>query len=192
MQACTAVSRADGKARAKGRRHVNWSARSTCGILVAYGLLRRVHEAAGVLKLSFGVDWRIHGVPDVDVPQARVPFGFIRAAGSYLAQAVLGEDRYWAAGGLEGAQGSRREQESSIPRSQDEDVAVALTVVQRPEIKKTLQTPRSKCKPVNPYASIPSRRTGVQPSHPYLRALRSISISISISLHAARSALRRG
>ncbi len=130
-------------------------------------------------------------MPDVDVPQARVPFGFIRAAGSYLAQAVLGEDRYWAAGGLEGAQGSRREQESSIPRSQDEDVAVALTVVQRPEIKKTLQTPRSKCKPVNPYASIPShpipsRRTGVQPSHPYLRALR--SISISISLHAARLA----
>jgi hypothetical protein len=61
--------------------------------------------AAGVLELGFGVDWR-GGVPHVDVPQARVLFGFIPACGSYLAQAVL-EDRYcgWAAGGSVGAGG---------------------------------------------------------------------------------------
>jgi hypothetical protein len=53
--------------------------------------------AVGVLELRFGVDWR-GGEPHVDVPQARVLFGFIPACGSYLAQAVL-EDRYcgWAA-----------------------------------------------------------------------------------------------
>jgi hypothetical protein len=120
MQACTchdfagrgrARATAKAKARAKARacsmsigrhdRHVGiwyWQPTSCFGVRKG---------AAGVLELRSA--WR-GGVPHVDVPPARVLFGFIPACGSYLAQAVL-EDRYcgWAAGGSVGAGGKGRE-----------------------------------------------------------------------------------
>jgi hypothetical protein len=100
--------------------------------------------AAGVLELGFGVDWR-GGVPHVDVPQARVLFGFIPACGSYLAQAVL-EDRYcgWAAGeGVEGTEGREVLHRENQRRGRCSFQSAARPVEQSPEIKSPLQTQRS-------------------------------------------------
>jgi hypothetical protein len=95
-------------------------------------------------------------VPHVDVPQARVLFGFIPACGSYLAQAVL-EDRYcgWAAGeGVEGTEGREVLRRENQRRGRCSFQLAARPVEQSPEIKSPLQTQRPNCKRVNPCSAI--------------------------------------
>jgi hypothetical protein len=157
LQACNFRQRGQGK----GAGLVNWQEGATCGNLGAYGLPRRVREGLPVCS---------KGVSACQTWTGGQPEGsrrFMPACGSYLAQAVLGKDRYWAAG--EGVRRRRREQRSILDA---ETWSFQREVVQSPEILRRgdFANSASSCKCVNP--DIPTHRTGVQPSRPYLRILR--------------------
>jgi hypothetical protein len=112
-----------------------------------------------VLELGFGVDWR-GGVPHVDVPQARVLFGFIPACGSSLAQQCWRTDIAVGQRGR-GLKGPREEKSYT---GRIKDVAVAASRVQlalwnrvlksSPRCKPNVQ--RSNSKRVNPCSAISS------------------------------------
>ena len=117
--------------------------------------------AVGVLEWSFGVDWRIYGVPNACAGEPEFFRRFIPAGGSYLAQAVLGERPDIAVGQL--VEGALEGTETSRIR----DVAVTWTAGQSAQ-RKQFHVPSSQSSnvEVSPYPSraMPCHPTSVQPS----------------------------